>query len=128
MTARKMYITASSGYLGNAIDQHLASGAYDKDDLPVADDHVLFEFLLHARRVIKGALGSRAADKCQALLNYEGIPAEMFSPYANRASSKQEKLLPASYNPAIGPEHFLLAIFISHEVRLFECIVQPRLT
>ena len=70
MTARKMYITASSGYFGSATDQHLASGAYDKDDLSVADDHVLLEFLLQARRVIKGALGSRAADKCQALLNY----------------------------------------------------------
>ena len=124
MTVRKMYITTSSVYFGSSIDQHLASATYDKGDLSVADDHVLVEFLLQARRVVTGALGSSAADKCQALLNYEGISAEMFSLYANRAISKQGKLQPASHKPAIGPKHFLSAIFISHEVRLFENIFQ----
>ena len=69
-----------------------------------AAKHELLEFLLQAKRKGKRVLGYGAAAKGNTLLNYAGIRADLLSSVADRASSKQGKLLPGSHIPVISPE------------------------
>jgi SAM-dependent methyltransferase len=66
--------------------------------------HGLLEFLLKARREGRRVLGYGAAAKGNTLLNYAGIRADLLSAVADRAPSKQGKLLPGSHIPVISPE------------------------
>jgi SAM-dependent methyltransferase len=66
--------------------------------------HALLEFLLQARREGKRVLGYGAAAKGNTLLNYAGIRADLLPAVADRAASKQGKLLPGSHIPVISPE------------------------
>lgn len=69
-----------------------------------AAKHALLEFLLQARRDGKRVLGYGAAAKGNTLLNYAGIGADLLPAVADRAVSKQGKLLPASHIPVISLE------------------------
>jgi 2-polyprenyl-3-methyl-5-hydroxy-6-metoxy-1,4-benzoquinol methylase len=69
-----------------------------------AAKHALLEFLLQARREGKRVLGYGAAAKGNTLLNYAGIRADLLPAVADRAASKQGKLLPGSHIPVISPE------------------------
>ncbi|MCX5955003.1 MAG: class I SAM-dependent methyltransferase [Cyanobacteria bacterium] len=69
-----------------------------------AAKHALLEFLLQARREGKRVLGYGAAAKGNTLLNYTGIRADLLPAVADRATSKQGKLLPGSHIPVISPE------------------------
>ena len=64
----------------------------------------LLEFLLDARREGKRVLGYGAAAKGNTMLNYAGIRADLLPAVADRAASKQGKLLPGSHIPVISPE------------------------
>jgi len=64
----------------------------------------LLEFLLQARREGKRVLGYGAAAKGNTLLNYAGIRADLLPAVADRAASKQGKMLPGSHIPVISPE------------------------
>lgn len=64
----------------------------------------LLEFLLHAKREGRRVLGYGAAAKGNTLLNYAGIRADLLPAVADRAASKQGKLLPGSHIPVINPE------------------------
>ena len=66
--------------------------------------HELMEFLLQAKRNGQRVLGYGAAAKGNTLLNYAGIKADLLPAVADRASSKQGKLLPGSHIPVISPE------------------------
>ena len=66
--------------------------------------HSLLEFLLQARREGKTVLGYGAAAKGNTLLNYAGVRADLLPAVADRALSKQGKLLPGSHIPVISPE------------------------
>jgi len=74
--------------------QHCAEAA--KNDL--------LEFLLQAKQEGKRVLGYGAAAKGNTLLNYAGIRADLLPAVADRAPSKQGKLLPRSHIPVISPE------------------------
>jgi SAM-dependent methyltransferase len=69
-----------------------------------AAKHALLEFLLQAKREGKRVLGYGAAAKGNTLLNYAGIRADLLPAVADRAASKQGKLLPGSHIPVINPE------------------------
>lgn len=64
----------------------------------------LLEYLLQARREGLRVLGYGAAAKGNTLLNYAGIRADLLPAVADRAASKQGKLLPGSHIPVISPE------------------------
>jgi SAM-dependent methyltransferase len=66
--------------------------------------HALMEFLLQAKRNGQRVLGYGAAAKGNTLLNYAGIKADLLPAVADRAPSKQGKLLPGSHIPVISPE------------------------
>ncbi|MEA5474671.1 class I SAM-dependent methyltransferase [Synechococcus sp. CCY9201] len=66
--------------------------------------HALLEFLLQAKRESRCVLGYGAAAKGNTLLNYAGIRADLLPAVADRALSKQGKLLPGSHIPVISPE------------------------
>jgi len=66
--------------------------------------HGLLEFLLQTKREGRHVLGYGAAAKGNTLLNYAGIQADLLPAVADRASSKQGKLLPGSHIPVISPE------------------------
>jgi len=69
-----------------------------------ATKHALMEFLLKAKRNGKRVLGYGAAAKGNTLLNYAGIKSDLLPAVADRAPSKQGKLLPGSHIPVISPE------------------------
>jgi len=62
------------------------------------------EFLMQAKRQGRRVLGYGAAAKGNTLLNYAGIRADLLPAVADRAASKQGKLLPGSHIPVISPE------------------------
>lgn len=64
----------------------------------------LLEFLLQAKREGRRVMGYGAAAKGNTLLNYAGIRADLLPAVADRAPSKQGKLLPGSHIPVISPE------------------------
>ncbi len=66
--------------------------------------HELLEFLLQAKREGKRVLGYGAAAKGNTLLNYAGIRSDLLPAVADRAASKQGKMLPGSHIPVISPE------------------------
>lgn len=69
-----------------------------------AAKHGLLAFLLQAKREGRRVLGYGAAAKGNTLLNYAGIRADLLPAVADRAPSKQGKLLPGSHIPVISPE------------------------
>ena len=69
-----------------------------------AAKHGLLEFLLQAKREGRRVLCYGAAAKGNTLLNYAGIKPDLLSAVADRAASKQGKLLPGSHIPVITPE------------------------
>ena len=69
-----------------------------------AAKHGLLEFLLQARRQGRRVLGYGAAAKGNTLLNYAGVKPDLLPAVADRAASKQGKLLPGSHIPVISPE------------------------
>lgn len=69
-----------------------------------AAKNALLEFLLQAKREGRRVLGYGAAAKGNTLLNYAGIQADLLPAVADRAPSKQGKLLPGSHIPVISPE------------------------
>lgn len=69
-----------------------------------AAKHGLLEFLLQAKREGRRVLGYGAAAKGNTLLNYAGIRADLLPAVADRALSKQGKVLPGSHIPVISPE------------------------
>jgi SAM-dependent methyltransferase len=69
--------------------------------------HGLLEFLLQAKREDCRVLGYGAAAKGNTLLNYAGIRADLLPAVADRAASKQGKLLPGSHIPIITPEQLI---------------------
>jgi hypothetical protein len=69
-----------------------------------AAKHGLLQFLLQAKREGRRVLGYGAAAKGNTLLNYAGIRADLLPAVADRAASKQGKLLPGSHIPVISPE------------------------
>ena len=66
--------------------------------------HGLQEFLLQAKREGRRIRGYGAAAKGNTLLNYAGIRADLLPAVADRARSKQGKLLPGSHILVISPE------------------------
>ena len=66
--------------------------------------HALLEFLLQAKRSGQRVLGYGAAAKGNTLLNYAGIKADLLPAVADRAFSKQGKMLPGSHIPVISAE------------------------
>ena len=71
-----------------------------------AAKHGLLEFLLQAKAGGKHVLGYGAAAKGNTLLNYAGIRDDLLPAVADRAPSKQGKLLPGSHIAVISPEQF----------------------
>lgn len=69
-----------------------------------AAKHGLLTFLLQAKRQGRLVLGYGAAAKGNTLMNYAGIRAVLLPAVADRAPSKQGKLLPGSHIPVISPE------------------------
>jgi ABC-type Fe3+-hydroxamate transport system substrate-binding protein len=72
-----------------------------------AAKHGLLEFLLQANREGRRVLGYGAAAKGNTFLNYAGIRADLLPAVADRALSKQGKLLPGSHIPVISPEQLV---------------------
>ena len=66
--------------------------------------HRLLEFLLQAKAEGRRVLGYGAAAKGNTLLNYSGISTDLLAAVADRAPSKQGKLMPGSHIPVISPE------------------------
>jgi len=64
----------------------------------------LLEYLLNAKRKGHRILGYGAAAKGNTLLNYAGIRVDLLPAVADRAISKQGKLLPGSHIPVITPD------------------------
>ncbi|MFN7228296.1 MAG: methyltransferase domain-containing protein [Synechococcaceae cyanobacterium] len=69
-----------------------------------AAKHGLLEFLLRARRDGRRVLGYGAAAKGSTLLNYAGVRSDLLPAVADRAPSKQGKVMPGSHIPVISPE------------------------
>ena len=69
-----------------------------------ASKFALLEFLLEARRNGKRIFGYGAAAKGNTLLNYAGIKSDLLPAVADRALSKQGKMLPGSHIPVISPQ------------------------
>lgn len=69
-----------------------------------AAKHGLLEFLVQAKRQGLHVLGYGAAAKGNTLLNYAGIRADLLPAVADKALSKQGKLLPGSHIPVISPK------------------------
>jgi SAM-dependent methyltransferase len=67
----------------------------------------LLEYLLKSKREGRRVLGYGAAAKGNTLLNYAGIRTDLLPAVADRASSKQGKLLPGSHIPVISPEQLI---------------------
>ena len=74
-----------------------------------AAKNALLQFLLQAKRDGKRVIGYGAAAKGNTLLNYAGIRPDLLPAVADRASSKQGKLLPGSHIPVISPEQLAAA-------------------
>ena len=72
-----------------------------------ATKHALMEFLLQAKRKGQRVRGYGAAAKGNTLLNYAGIKDDLLPAVADRAPSKQGKLLPGSHIPVISPEQLV---------------------
>ena len=64
----------------------------------------LMEYLLKAKSNGQLVMGYGAAAKGNTLLNYAGIKPDLLPAVADRAPSKQGKLLPGSHIPVITPE------------------------
>ena len=64
----------------------------------------LLAFLLQAKSNDQRVLGYGAAAKGNTLLNYAGIKADLLPAVADRALSKQGKVLPGSHIPVISPD------------------------
>ena len=75
--------------------------------------HALLEFLLTAKKQGRRVLGYGAAAKGNTLLNYAGIQADLLATVADRAHSKQGKLLPGSHIPVISPDQLASETFDS---------------
>jgi len=75
--------------------------------------HALLEFLLAAKIQGRRVLGYGAAAKGNTLLNYAGIQVDLLASVADRAISKQGKLLPGSHIPVISPEQLAFETFDS---------------
>ena len=73
-----------------------------------AAKHGLMQFLLQAKADGKRVLGYGAAAKGNTLLNYAGIRADLLAAVADRAPSKQGKLLPGSHIPVVSPEELFM--------------------
>ena len=73
-----------------------------------AAKHGLLQFLLQAKAEGKRVLGYGAAAKGNTLLNYAGIRTDLLPAVADRALSKQGKLLPGSHIPVISPEQLAM--------------------
>jgi len=69
-----------------------------------AAKHGLLKFLLQAKRQGRRVLGYGAAAKGNTLLNYAGIRPDLLPAVADRAPSKQGKMLPGSHIPVISPD------------------------
>ena len=69
-----------------------------------AAKHGLLSFLLQAKQKGKRVFGYGAAAKGNTLLNYAGVRADLLPAVADRAASKQGKLLPGSHIPVLSPE------------------------
>lgn len=69
-----------------------------------AAKHGLLRFLLNLKDEGKQIFGYGAAAKGNTLLNYAGIREDLLPAVADRAFSKQGKLLPGSHIPVISPE------------------------
>lgn len=67
----------------------------------------LLEYLLKSKREGRRVLGYGAAAKGNTLLNYAGVRTDLLPAVADRASSKQGKLLPGSHIPVISPEQLI---------------------
>ena len=76
-----------------------------------AAQHGLLEFLLQAKQKGQHVLGYGAAAKGNTLLNYAGIKTDLLAAVADRALSKQGKLLPGSHIPIISPEQLAVDPF-----------------
>ena len=68
-----------------------------------AAKHGLLQFLLQAKMEGKRVLGYGAAAKGNTLLNYAGVRADLLPAVADRAPSKQGRLLPGSHIPGDQP-------------------------
>jgi len=68
----------------------------------------LLQFLLEAKRHGRCVLGYGAAAKGNTLLNYAGIRSDLLPAVADRAASKQGKLLLGSHIPVISPEQLAM--------------------
>ena len=66
--------------------------------------HSLIEYLLSAKRAHRRVLGYGAAAKGNTLLNYAGINSDLLEAVADKAPSKQGKLLPGSHIKVITPK------------------------
>ena len=66
--------------------------------------HTLLDFLLQAKQSGQRVLGYGAAAKGNTLLNYAGIKPDLLPAVADRAFSKQGKMLPGSHIPVISAE------------------------
>ena len=101
---------ASTAAVAAVLDAEAAAGLETLDayagfqQRAEAAKHGLLEFLLQAKRDRRLVLGYGAAAKGNTLLNYAGIRADLLSAVADRAASKQGKLLPGSHIPVISPE------------------------
>ena len=79
--------------------------AYDDFQLRAeAAKFALLEFLLQAKRNRQRVIGYGAAAKGNTFLNYAGIKDDLLPAVADRALSKQGKMLPGSHIPVISPE------------------------
>lgn len=72
-----------------------------------AAKQALLEFLLQAKRKGRRVYGYGAAAKGNTLLNYAGIRSDLLCAVADRAPSKQGKLLPGSHIPVISPQRLV---------------------
>ena len=67
-----------------------------------AAKHALLEFLLQAKREQRRVFGYGAAAKGNTLINYAGIRSDLLPAVADRAPSKQGRLLPGSHIPIVA--------------------------
>lgn len=67
----------------------------------------LLSFLIEARRQGKAVAGYGAAAKGNTLLNYAGVRSDLISMVADKNPNKQNKYLPGSRIPVVGPDEML---------------------
>lgn len=103
-------VVEPSASIGGVLATEAAAGletleAYaDFQQRAEASKHGLLKFLLQAKRQSRRVLGYGAAAKGNTLLNYAGVKPDLLASVADRAPSKQGKLLPGSHIPVISPE------------------------